>query len=255
MEIWQNLPWSTARRRAAVRGCTPPVLRRQFFADMRLGGRFYAVGPEAYQNVKTKDRHILRLDGSPVVEVDLRASALSILLALTGRPIPEDPYAVGPLAACEREAVKAWFVQTLNSGRPAVRWSDRHAPSVQRVPIRAIAATALAAYPEVASAPSLLPADLAQRVPMDRHGWALGQWLVGIEAEVMQAALERLAGRGVVALPIHDALLCREEDAQEACKSLVEAFQHRLGAEPRVRIKTASSESLELPAGTSQEVA
>ena len=85
-------------------------------------------------------------------------------------------------------------------------------------------------YPEIANPFDLLPTDLAQLVPADRHGWAVGQWLVGLEAKVMEDALAQLMGAGVVALPIHDALLCHEEDAQEACRSLVEAIHSRFGA-------------------------
>ena len=85
--------------KATVLGCVPPVLRRAFFADLRLGGRFYAVGPETFQQMRRKDRHLLRINGQAVAEVDLSAAALSIFLAVTGQPptSPLRPRATGNL--------------------------------------------------------------------------------------------------------------------------------------------------------------
>ena len=67
-----------------VTGCPPPAFRRVFRADLRLGGRFYAVGGSNYQNQPKEDRALIRIGGEPVVEVDLHAAFLTLLLGLCG---------------------------------------------------------------------------------------------------------------------------------------------------------------------------
>ena len=225
-----------------VRGCVPPVLRRQFFSDLRLGGRFFAVGSETFQGVRRADRHLLRIEGQRVTEVDLAAAALSIFLAATGQPIPADPYAHGPLASCDRDAVKQWFNQSLNIGRPAKGWGKRTDDAVRAVPIKSIIAASLTAYPGLADPTTAMPADLLDNVPFDRRGWALGQWVTGLEASVMAAALEALMADGVVALPLHDAVLVPERDVEAAAVALSTAFECLLGAAPRIRTKAHAAQ-------------
>lgn len=230
--------------KATVLGCVPPVLRRAFFADLRLGGRFYAVGAETFQQMRRTDRHLLRINGQAVAEVDLSAAALSIFLAVTGQPLPLDPYAHGPLAACNRDAVKQWVTQSMNMGRPARRWAEKTSAAVRKVAINGVSAAALAAYPGLAAPVSAVPADVLDRVPFDRGGWALGQWITSLEAEVMAAALDRLMAQGVTALPLHDAVLVPERDATAAQEALERAFKELLGTRPRVKVKCPVSLTL-----------
>ena len=63
----------------------------------------------------------------------------------------------------------------------------------------------------------------------------------------MENALLRLIEAGALALPLHDALLCLEEDVKVATKALEEAFARLLGSRPQMRIKAV--QPVEAPRG------
>ena len=79
---------------------------------MRQGGRIYGVGDYNYQNVRKSDRPNLRIDGEPIVEIDINASYLSILHGISGCPLPErdDLYDIGGI---DRTIIKAWVSSTI----------------------------------------------------------------------------------------------------------------------------------------------
>ena len=109
--------------------------------------------------------------------------------------------------------------------------------AVRKVGINSISVAALAAYPRLAEPVSAVPADILDQVPFDRGGWALGQWITSLEAEVMAAALDQIIVKAMTALPLHDAVLVLGRDATVAQEALEEAFKELLGTRPRVKIK------------------
>ena len=62
--------------------------------DWNKGGRFYSPGEDSYQQLSKEERLRMTINGSPVVELDIRASYPTILFALCGRSeeLPADPY-------------------------------------------------------------------------------------------------------------------------------------------------------------------
>lgn len=61
-----------------------------------LGGRLYSVGDENYQGLSADERKLMTIDGQPVIELDIRASALTIFHGQRGQPLDfeanPDPY-------------------------------------------------------------------------------------------------------------------------------------------------------------------
>jgi hypothetical protein len=91
-----------------------------------LGGRLYSVGAQSYQGLKPAERKLMTIDGQAVVELDIRASALTIFHALRGQPLDfasnPDPYTVGELSATPRALVKAFITATFGKGQLPDRW-------------------------------------------------------------------------------------------------------------------------------------
>jgi hypothetical protein len=226
-------------RTVDIANCLPPAFRRVFRADLRLGGRFHAVGGSNYQNLTREDRKLLRIGGEPVVEVDLHAAFLTLLLGLVGlQQLPaNDLYdAVG----LPRAVTKAWFVQTFATGKPARRWSREAPAEVKAVKASEVHAAALRTYPMLATMRQLVPADLLRALPEDRHGWAVGQYLTNLESRVMAKALPYVEALGEVGLPLHDAILIREGAAWIARNAFAGACWAVAHIEPRVKVSAAS---------------
>jgi hypothetical protein len=195
-------------RSVEITGCLPPAFRRVFRADLRLGGRFYAVGGSNFQSQPKADRAMIRIGGETVAEVDLHAALLTLLLGLAGvqkLPVVDLYAAVG----LPRAAVKAWMVQTFATGRPATRWGRDTPAEVAALDIKATAVrdAAVRTYPAVGRLTQFVPAELLRRLPEERHGWAVGQFLTNLESRVMDSALGYLEHREVVGLPMHDSLI------------------------------------------------
>ncbi len=221
---------------AAISGCAFPAFERVFHGDTRIYGRITALGPETFQNITKASRADITINGEHTVEVDAKASQLTIFVAMTGRTVslPHDPY---DLPGLQRAAVKAFCVQTFGTGRVPGRWSDTAKPEVRAVKLREVRDAVLAAYPALADPTTILPPDLQASPPPQGIGWASGQFLVWRESEALSAALEDLETKGVVALPLHDGLIVPKSAAAVARQALADAYASALGVVARIDVK------------------
>src|SRR5262249_27172084 len=94
--------------------------------EWNLGGRLYSANyPESYQCLPSEQRRLMTIDGTPVCELDVKASTLTIFQALHGQPFdfvtdPKlDPYA---LPGLKREVVKAFLIRSFGNCRLLTRW-------------------------------------------------------------------------------------------------------------------------------------
>jgi hypothetical protein len=121
------------------------------------GGRLYSIGPDSYQVQKKELRKLITLDGQPTVEIDIRASFLTIYHALSGvsfDPTSGDPY---DFAGIPRSVTKQWLVIALGAEKFPTRWSPEAGKSYRKetgrkslghdFPIRQIADAVLQRYP------------------------------------------------------------------------------------------------------------
>jgi hypothetical protein len=85
------------------------------------GGRLYAVGEGSYQQMSKADRRKLKIDGKPVVEIDINASFLRIYHGLLREPLPNrrDLYKI---PGVPREVVKAWVTATFGNRQFHTTW-------------------------------------------------------------------------------------------------------------------------------------
>ena len=224
---------------ADIRGCTPILFYRKFNGDLRLGGRLYTPGSDSLHNVPKTDRAAITINGEPVVEVDGAAMQLSLLLNLAGVATAE-LLAGGLLYAfpgIPRDDVKAFVTQSIGGGKPKTRWARNKKGELPGTPIRVVREAVLTRYPALADMPAILPSEPLE-VPEDKDlHWAAGQFLVGLEARGMVLALEALMGMGVVALPIHDAVVVPRRYAEMAVGVLREAYGQVVRFPPQFRVK------------------
>ena len=197
------------------------------------GGRLISIGA-SYQQMKSVDRAKMLIDGEPVIEIDIRASHLTILHAKLVRPFnpsAHDPYRV---TGIPREIVKAWVTMTLGHDRFQRCWSrqnkDKYAASgvgsgdLQKdYPIQRTREAILAKL------------DVLRDWPSCPVRWGELQF---IESQIIVGTVDDLARKhGVPALPVHDSLIIPQSHQCLATDTLRKNFFKQTGVNPALSIK------------------
>jgi hypothetical protein len=196
--------------------------------DWNKGGRLYSSGAGNYQMLPAAGRLAMRFDGQGVVEIDIRASYLTILHGKLGI-VPEfgkDPYEVPGIP---RDVVKSWLVTTLGAERHLERWPSEPVGAYRKMtggqlgrdhPVKAVHAALLAKYP------------VLERVGEAGLGWSD---LMYAESEAIIQTMTALMQNGISSLPVHDSLLVPARVEDYAIAALIKSFQEVVGIAPLVK--------------------
>lgn len=191
------------------------------------GGRLYA----HFQRLKSQDRRKIKINGKPIVEIDVSASFLTILHGLLRLPFDteKDAYTIEGI---EREAVKAFISQTFGLGALPKRWSrnwdqkfkDAYGYSLaQKYKLAEVKEAVLARYPILMA--------LEER----NMSWAD---LMFIESEAMLNAMLVLKSQyEVPSLLVHDSLIVPQSHEREASGSIRSAYFGYCKIDPRLKVK------------------
>ncbi|WP_215193800.1 hypothetical protein [Falsiruegeria litorea] len=180
--------------------------------DWNLGGRFYA--PEgSYLYWPSQKRLQMEIEGSSVVEIDITACQLTILHALMGveLDLSTDPFQIDGL---DRSRAKKIFnvivgmggVPSDNPNGPLTnKWADEHQLLCSKFPVLK---------------------------EIQAKGWNSLKLQV-LDADIMRDTLLTLfREHQAPALPVHDCLIVRKQDADLAEEVFGQAFEDRLGVRP-----------------------
>lgn len=209
-----------------------PVFLRRIFANgdqpdfcWETGGRLTAIGADTFQTAKKADRASILINGQDTVEIDIRASHLTILVGQGHLPedlLLGDPYAVEGIP---RDLAKSWVTMTLGYGKRHRRWpngvkasfKDKHGIDLsQAFPLRATGDTILSHLPILGTEGLVAPLD-----------WGPLQFL---ESEAVMKAMEVLAyDHQVASLPVHDSLIVPKERKELATAILKASFKEIVG--------------------------
>lgn len=187
---------------------------REFNNHGRLYGGFWEYLPKS-------ERHLIRIDGHQVAEVDFAGMFVHLAYAEAGLPpMADDPY-LG-IEGMPRDAAKIAMSALLCKRGPM-----RRMPSKLRELLDANWTGRLVAE------------ALADRHPGIAHlmGHGVGLKLMHTESRIMVSALLSLIGQGIPALPIHDALLVAQDKAEHCAEAMRAASSEVLGRELEVRRK------------------
>jgi hypothetical protein len=218
-------------------------VRRYFFVSPALkdkdqslwfkcGGRLFG---GFWQNMRKSDRANLRIEGQPIAEIDFSSMNAHIAYCIAELPPPDgDLYRIPGLEGY-RADVKMLFNALLSKpqGQATNRWPQS---------IHASAAKLSSDAPEGSHRPAgaivrsrIKPKDavrlIAEFHPGIAHLFKAGR--IGeiqyLESETLIAALEMLRADGVVALPIHDAILVPARDLEAGQRAMDSAALKVLG--------------------------
>lgn len=199
--------------------------------DFNMGGRLYCRSEDNWQQAKPEARRLITWCGEPTVELDVRASHLSILYALCGQVLSQehDPYLIPPY---DRELTKGLFTIITGRGSRPTRWTKElgkyflEAHGKQLGKVHKVDDVLDALYRKH---------PLLNRIKYGSLDWATLQFE---ESECFLDCLTRLGrDHGVTGLPIHDSLIVAQRHQELAEQALKEAYQRRLGFSPVIKVK------------------
>lgn len=223
-------------------GMSNPTVHRLFnCADdpetyqFNKGGRLYG----DFQNNDPDERKKIRIDGEPVIELDLKASHLTILYHITETPMPEgDLYHVEGLP---RAVVKAAITTMMGRGMATFsKWSEDMRNHIAD-------GCGEEALRKAQTLRSRFPAKATCDKVKERHGAALNHLSKGnldwadlqfVESQVLiDAILDLGENHGVPALPVHDAIIVPQKDVEVSRRCLQDAFRRVTGGSVLIEAK------------------
>lgn len=190
------------------------------------GGRLYSAGEDNYQMLPADKRGQMRIDGELVVELDIRASFLTILYAQRGQVLdrPSRSYVIQGIP---RSVVKQWVVMTLGHDTYHRSWPkefkdkffEETGEELQKVhSIKTVRDAVLGKHPVIAKC--------------QNHRTDIFD-LMYLEAEAMMRAMLQLKrAYGIPSLTVHDSIIVRERDMCAAAEAVTRSFQSVCDVEP-----------------------
>ncbi|WP_443969604.1 hypothetical protein [Sphingobium sp. CR28] len=216
------------------------------------GGRLYVQGG-LYQQEPSEERKLMTIYGEPVVEIDIRASHLTILHALKGIPMKAgDPY---DIPGIPRGIVKSWIAYTLgHTKHPENKWSPASKHSYVRK-MCDLHQQEMARDKKPGLCAGLCKGRCLQKLyPMAKLGskiaahfpilddWETSPWRWGdfqfLESEaIIEAVYELAMDHGIPALPVHDSLIVPNSKQTMAKNALEQAFERHVEVRPMMTVK------------------
>jgi hypothetical protein len=198
-------------------------LRRIFNnSDFAQGGRLYGGFWQAMSSDERQE-HIL-IEGDWCVELDYGQMSLAILYGLTGtKPPKEDLYDLSAegIPTDYRKGIKTVIQALINSSKVPTKMPKgvrKLIPSRYSIKdiLEAVARKHPAIYPQMTS--------------------GIGMQLFRKESDILVDVLITLQAKGIVALPIHDAVVVRDDNSDKAKAVMKKVFKEHTGITPDVTL-------------------
>ena len=202
---------------------THPSLRRIFNnSDFAQGGRLYGGFWQAMSSDERQE-HIL-IEDDWCVELDYGQMSLAILYGLTGTKPPEgDLYDLSAegIPTDYRKGIKTVIQALINSSKVPTKMPKgvrKLIPSRYSINdiLEAVARKHPAIYPQMTS--------------------GIGMQLFRKESDILVDVLLTLKTQGIVALPIHDAVVVRDDNSDKANAVMKQVFREHTGITPDVAL-------------------
>lgn len=201
--------------------------------DFNCGGRLYSIIQRGmgWQNIKKIERETITINNEKTVELDFKALHISILYAIMGIQITEDPY------SCFSEAMRPLYKKllltllnapsvgsTLQSIKETVR-------ELKRKPIISAKEMSFLTLIEKFNPDwKVMATELIERhYPIKRYfGSDCGIYLQRLDSEIMLNILSILTTEGIPGLPIHDSVIVPQSAQSRATEVMQSVYRHYL---------------------------
>jgi len=204
----------------------------------KAGGRLYSVGGHNYQHMPENERHKMTIYGEPVVEIDIKASQLTIFHAMTDEPLEgsSDPYA---RAGLDRWVAKKWVVISFGNGARTMKWPDEAVEDYEQHRREHKKETGNE-LPDLPKAKDVAQTMLETFPALKELGYNLTLWaaLQFLEAEaVIGTMLLLMRTHAVPSLSMDDGIIVPKSKADLAQGILKEQFRRVVGVEPILTVE------------------
>ena len=211
--------------------------------DLRIykwdkGGRLYGSGDEdSYLIIKKAKRKAMLIDGDRTVEIDVRASYLTIFHAMHNitLDVQNDPYEFPKI---HRDIVKLWMVIAFGAGKPPMRWSTKAAQYFRDNinPSKAIG--------DVYNLRTLVTPTITAKFPvlnkLNKGGIDCFD-LMNRESNAMVASMLRLLrSHKIPSYSVHDCLIVKKQDQELAKRVFGEEYFKATNAVPWLKITSTT---------------
>lgn len=194
-------------------------MRRVFNkGSFALGGRMFG---GFWQGLHKAERKDIRIDGGQIVVLDFSHVGPRILYGMAGAVPPVDAYAV-PGFVDSREGIKKVFA--------AMTYAD--------APLESFPKETKALFPKKAKIGEVTKA-IEQHHAGIAHAFytGIGLEVMNVESEIMVSIVLELRDQGIVALPIHDAVVVREDHAEQTVTTMLDVFLSKAGIDGKVEVE------------------
>lgn len=202
------------------------------------GGRLYSQPPDTnYQQQSGAKRREMTINGSPVVEIDLRASYLTIFHAWHGKQLDadKDPYVIPELGEEARDIVKLWVAASFGTTTPLRKWpsdllkdyeeENKRPLDRKRYNVANLREMIIAHHPILA----LWGQPLEGRV----RTWA--DLMFDESRVIVDTMLWLMRNKDVPSLAVHDSLIVPEEHEELTARTLSGVYWGHLRAVPLMK--------------------
>ena len=196
----------------------------------KKGGRLSSAGQNSYQQLP-EQRYKMTINGEPVVEIDIKASHLTIYHAKLGTPLDgaSDPYL---RAGVDRSIAKQWMIISFGNSRPATRWPAKTIEDYKKdtgKDLRKVAKASDVGRKMLTAFPALRKLENCSDI------WADLQF---IESEaVISTMLVLMHKHGVPSLSMHDGIIVPKSKAELAKRVLSQQYRHFVGVRPMLTVE------------------
>lgn len=206
------------------------------------GGRLYSIPKKGigWQSLSQEQRRTITINDEATVELDFKGLHVSMLYAIMGAQIKEDPYS--GLSAELRPLYKTLMLRLLNAssvGCTIRSMSDTIYTLKRKVLLSPRDLKLLDCIHEYKPNWSTLIFEL-----MDRHrpirrffGSDCGVYLQRLDGEMMLNILSLLAQEGIPALPVHDSVIVPQSARNQATEVMQSVYRHYMGFDCIVEAK------------------
>lgn len=206
------------------------------------GGRLYSIVKRGmgWQNLSQEERHTITINGESTVELDFKALHISMLYAIMGIQIREDPYTY--FSTEMRSLYKTLMLRLLNarSIRGTLQSIERTLWTLKRKPfILSKEMKILNAVEKFKPNWNKLVSELMEHHKPIRHffGSDCGVYLQRLDGEMMLHILSVLAQEGIPALPVHDSVIVPRHAQNRTAEVMQTTYRHYMGFDCVVEAK------------------